>query len=864
MERPGVDVAAAIRSGFIADIANRLLVCQLSPFYVPQIELQPSQSPGEVVASFFGVSLKIRAEIVQGNLRIFYDLLEAPDWIREKLGDLLNKSPVEFVLAELYTYVHPFQIGLKVGGSNNDLLLVGLEFAEGDNADWNRFYNQYTGNDLVENADWGLYAQRPFIEALIRKVTDFMLAHSDEADLADLSNLEITHIQWPGNWIRLKGTATYTGCSTFREIDLRWKSALTFPREEAKLFAKLRFYEVKPRGEEDAIQAWLCSLSWTDFLVGLFTGFTSLLVDILRKAFSSTDDQMIQKELVELVRPEFGVLRPSNPQISTDGILFNGKAPLETGSSCLDVDENLFLEKSITTPFFCIRPKTTITKELVISNTGHATCTICSASIETESSIPFLGGRFSVSGDFPLLILPQSESNLQISFSPTFSAQFGNEYTATLILKTFKKTVNAAGVVSTAFEEKRVNLTAKYSCSHYDGDFIEPEFGIGYDDAHIFIEAGFEQLFVDVEPRLPWAHTTLPAGTISDLGLVFKDPLVSSIEVTNSVEEVVAHVESFDEIKYVDVEMEPDQSYNLLINGDDWRKTKTADKGKTVVESNKRHFIPAAVLNFKDLVNHAELHGSTLYLAYANRLIAVLIDDPDHPLVVPVKNFPKEINSFALVMGKRNMEKKPIVISLDSVHITIAELNYISSTKLKLYPIIKNVHKMKDTSFSKVKIYKSIYLVYGDNTFILSSTNDLNRSAQLNRVSLKEKIHDAIFYQDTLFFATSEGILIYSIKNPGFPEYLGMFKTSAPVQKLVRRGFYLYALQGEKTLIFDCKNPAILKTLGFYNKPHLNFGIFWEEDIAFSVSENKKQVQLYRCVPAKADIRKLAKFTLDK
>ena len=261
MEKCGVDVAAAIRSSFIADIANRLLVCQLCPFYIPHIELLPSQTPSEVIASFFGVSIKIRAEIVQGNLRIYYDLLEAPDWIQEKLGDLLNKSPIEFVLDELYNYVHPFQISLKVGGENNDLLLIGLEFAEGDNADWDRFNNQFSGNDLVENADWGLYAERPFIEALIHKVTDFMLAHSDEADLADLSNLEITHIEWPGNWIRLKGTATYTGCSTFREIDLRWKSALTFPREEAKLFAKVRFYEVKPRGEEDAIQAWLCSLS---------------------------------------------------------------------------------------------------------------------------------------------------------------------------------------------------------------------------------------------------------------------------------------------------------------------------------------------------------------------------------------------------------------------------------------------------------------------------------------------------------------------------------------------------------------------------------------------------------------------------
>lgn len=865
MEQCGVDVAAAIRSSFIADIANRLLVCQFSPFYIPQIELLPSQTPGEVIASFFDdVSIKIRAEIVQGNLRIYYDLLEAPPWIQEKLGDLLNKSPIEFVLDELYTYVHPLQIGLKVGGENNDLLLIGLEFAEGDNADWNRFNNQFSGNDLVENADWGLYAERPFIKALIHKVTDFMLAHSDEADLADLSNLEITHIEWPGNWIRLKGTATYTGCSTFREIDLRWKSALTFPREEAKLFAKLRFYEVNPRGEEDAIEAWLCTLSWQDFLGGLFTGFASLLVNILRKAFSSTDDQILQKELVELVRPEFGILRPNNPQISTDGILFYGRAPLETGSSRLDIDENLFLEKSITTPFYCIRPNTTITEKLVISNTGHATLTICGAAIETETTTPDVGGRFSVTGDFPLLILPQTESNLQISFSPSFSAQFGNEYTATLLLKTIKKSVNAAGIASTSFEEKRVNLTAKYSCNHYDGEFVEPDFGIGYDDEHLLIEAWLEQLFVDMEPRLPWMDTSLPAGTVSDLGLICQDPLVSSMKVINSAEEVVAHVESLDEVIYLDVGLEPDQSYHLLLSGNDLRKTKTADKGKTVVESNKRHFIPAAVLNFKDPVNHAELHGSTLYLASANRLIAVLIEDPAHPTMVPIKNFPKEINSFALVVGKRNIEKKPIVISLDSRHITVAELNHISSTKLKLYPVRKNAHKITDTFISKVIIYKSIYLVYGDNTFILSSINDNNGSAQLNQVTLKEKIHDAVFYQDTLFFTTSKGILIYSIKNSAFPEYLGMFETETPVSKLVRRGFYLYVLQGEKTLILDCKNPAKLKNLGFYNKPHLNFWISWEEDIAFSVSESRKQVQFYHCVQAKADIKKLAKFALDK
>ncbi|MCK5176087.1 MAG: hypothetical protein KAQ92_00035 [Candidatus Aenigmarchaeota archaeon] len=371
MERSGVDVVLCVKRTFITEILNRLSVCKLFPIQIPSVELIPSDSTGEVIVKFLGISFAISTNIYQGNLRVYISLRETSAWLEDELGLIEDASPYELSLEMLEDIMPVKQCGLKIGGENGDLLLFGIEFEEGCQTDWNQFYASFVGTEVVgNNNQWGIFIERPAVENGIHKIADDALAEMGGSGSENISNIELTNIEWPGNWIRLKGTGTYNmGCGIFgtAEIDFRWKAALTFHTNDSLLSTKLRFYEVKPRGEEDAIQAAFCDLSLDDIFTGLFTGFTSILYKILSAVFSDPEEEIIIKEIIDLSLPQTGKLCLNRPITTTDGILIQGEGANETGSSQIITDSEFLFNKAISTPFLCYRANLPIFGDIPIS-----------------------------------------------------------------------------------------------------------------------------------------------------------------------------------------------------------------------------------------------------------------------------------------------------------------------------------------------------------------------------------------------------------------------------------------------------------------------------------------------------------------
>ena len=863
MEASGIDVVCGITSEFLTELLNRIGICKLAPLYLPAISLKPSISRGEILASCLGIELAVRTEISTGKLRIYVELRSAPGGAADFLAPLLNASPFEMDLAPFEVAVHPVQTGLKVCGAGNHLLIFGLHCSEGTQGNWDSFYNSYTGLDLIEVGNqWGVFVTRQITNAIINRIADQALANLDDLSGMDLSNMVLEQIVWPGGELRLKGTGTYNmGCSLggSADINFRWEAAVTLIAQGSKLSANFRLCKANPRGEEDVLKAFFCSHSIGDLLLGLFTGFTNILVKIISALVANSEENSLTKELIDLAIPETGAIRIEQPIIATDGIGIQGKNASEINTSQIGLPSELVLFSEISSPFIQVRPHTPITKDLVITNLGGASLTVCSGEFANGGIIPFEGHwHLQNCCTNPRIALPGGQTSLTVTFEPLAAAQFDKDYVSTLTLNMVTKAVDAGGNCTYSWESRMVQVKARYEFNHYDGVYQKPWIGIGLQPDEINIEAGMDQFVGNVIPDMPWVDIPIPDDGLQIFEFTTLDPLVKSVQVIDSQNNLVADVgQSFPAI-HVSQAVLKGQVLGCKANSIETGISpipSSSGKSKTILKCKKKVLLPAGTVALTSQITQASLVRDRLLITSGINFYIYDVTNPAHPTLVGASKMAVNPICFA-ISPVSQLRGGFLQVHISTNRLTTFGLEGLHSNAPRSYQLSKQSVNLPQKSPVRIQMRGLLCLVAAAGGISLYDLYDIEKPQWIAGLKSNSKVNDAQWIQQNVFLATDRGVEVISIRKPSNPERINMIKTATPVTSLQVGELYLYANLAAnpyvpkdegQTFLINLRDLKAQNPVGQYSKPIWRSKFTTDGGLAFLLSKDRMQLKLYTC-----------------
>jgi hypothetical protein len=830
MEASGVDLVAGGKLGFVLDVLQRMEVCNSG---------RSLDDPVGLCASFEGI-------------------------LREKLGDFLH-------LVECRS-------AIKV---DSDLLIVGLEFEEGaeaEEADWDEF-DDYGGTELVsEPNEWGIAVTSELVDSLIYDNVDYLLSNLTGESMENISEVELTDIEWPGDKIRLKGNAIYDlDCPLGTiELDIEWEVSLTLKAEDSKLSVEWAVTDAKPLYWYGYAELVLCGVLWGDLLVGFLIDFGVALSRILGQFFMPGSDLQDWEEkkilLVDLCCfVQTGQLVLDEPTITTDGVTIKGKRVGESGSSVTHVPSEVVLERVIHTPFACLRPSRPIYGVVQVSNDGGASLAICSASLDAgdEGFVTTGACGWEVLTAFcdstPLIILPGEHAFVRVCCRPWGVVEFNVDYRTTLVLSGFSQTVDEEGKGSYAAEESRVSLVARYHCQPYDAQFDSPEIGLGYDPELVLIDALFDDVMYDLISRIPWKEVWLPDDAIEIIDLMTDDALVSAMRILDTDENAVAQIESALPAKHLSFALERGQSYSLALKSgigeaipSQPHRREDEAMGTTLVECRKYVLMPMAKLPLDDPINHAFLSANWLFVATGEYLVIYDVRDPSVPRKVHSKRFDTDIVGLDVARGTRTKGGGRLLVGVGKSGLSSFELLSGPAGKPTIYQAWRS-HQVPDLQDTfKVLFHRSKCVTLAKERLALFDTRGSGRLELLSTLQVDGMIYDADVKRDVIFIGTNQGIEVVDLKHCTAPKRVGIHKTDDPVLKLQVRGPILYATQAKGgTLLLDCSNFRALKPAGWYQRPVWSSYISMEGDVGVAISDDKRSFRLFSKQAVSPDSAKL-------
>lgn len=864
METGGIDAVCSVKDDLITEVLNRIGICKLAPVYLPPISLRPSTTQGEILVTCLGIDLAVRTEISAGKLRLYVEPRSEPGGVTDMLAPLLNASPYEVSLQPFEVVAHPVQTGLKVGGSGNHNVLFGIHFSEGTGNNWDYFYNSYQGSDLIgTDTQWGVALNRQIASAAINRVAEQALANVNDLAGMDVSNTNLEQITWPGEDVRLKGTGTYDmSCSLggSTDIDVRWEAAVTLVAEGSKLSANLRLTDASPRGEEDAIKAFFCSLSIEDLILGLFTAFTNLLVKIISALVSDSGDRSFTKELIDLAIPETGALRITSPVISTDGISIQGQNAYERGASAISVPAELVLFSDVHSPFYSLRPTTPLIRDLVIGNPGGASLTVCSAEFSGGGLGPLVG-RWGIQNCCATarIALPGGETSLTVTFEPLSAAEYDHDYTDTLTLNMVTKTVDSAGACSYGWESRTVQVKARYEFQHYDGVYEKPWIGVGLQPDEIYIEAGLDHLVDSIIPDMPWVDIPIPDDGLQIFDFSTPDPAVASVQVFDAQNILVSDVgKSFPEV-YVSLAVGKGQVLSCKAVGVETGPAPgpvpaPSRETKTVLKCKKRVLLPAGSVTLASPIAQASLDGNRLLIAAGREFLIYDVSDPAGPARIGASKMPANLVSFAISPEPRTRGGGFLQVCMSATQLMSYELAGLRGNSPSLTRRTKQAASLALRNPVRVLMQGPLCLVAAAGGVSLYDFCDVEQPRLIGGITCNSKVRDALWIRQNLFLATDRGVEVLSVRKPSKPERVNIIATSRPVTSLQTDGLYLYANLAPdprvakdegRTLAINLLDLKAAKPVGQYSKPIWRAALTTAGDLAFAISKDRTQLKLF-------------------
>lgn len=859
MENTGVDVVIGINSDMLMDTFNRVAACSLHPLAVTAVELNAGEQQGtahiriEVGSIYFVLAL---APTIDNNyLHIAVDLVEASPGSEGLLQPLLENAPYNIdlkdILNDLGEVLTPLQCGVKASTAGGNSLILAMTFEEGTHGDWNQFYDSFWGHELFSgNQHWGAFIGENLFDRLIAILADEAMSDlGPEAE--DLSYINLTYIHWPGDKIVLGGVGSYDmPCGMFgrAEVDFNWSASLTLEFDDCVLVTNIELDEPTPRGEEDLLQALLCSFSWKGFRKTLVSLGLNILVKVINKIFYKDEEgTTLSKQLIELKWPVLGKLRPSLAQIETDGILLNGKGPLETGCSIIDVNDADFKEVYVT-PFPCAgRPTKNIYGEIAVLNKGEASLTICEAYFEDAGV--YCGWKVvtSLGSDSPLIVLPHEVERIRVCYRPCFNTEFDTEYTANLVICYLEKSISDRGETSYTKLDETVSISAKYICSYYDGQIGDIDIGIGLDPETALIENLLEGLaFNEILTRIPWRDMPWPKNTMEVLELCNDDPVVSSLQVLDNFENVVAMHESAFGHSYLSFATEEGKSYSVFAKSKAGAgNTSDAKMARTVTTVRKYALVPAAEIKVDEPIYQTELSDNRLIVITKTQVITYDVSNLSEPIKLSAQALDKEGMPFAIVRkGGASGHLTLNLITIGDAASTIGSLKQASAASATACAITE-IMLSEGLKANKLIAYRRYAIVANDMSVSIVSLVNIEEPNVVATVEFKARIRDLVVRNDVICLATEKGIETIDIKSKRMPVRVMSYATEKPVVHLEAKGYLLYATQeGGGTLIFESTGGGNLTSAGWYKQPFWRSLVKISDEISYSVSEEKGLITL--------------------
>ena len=873
----GVDIVAGVRGSLLAKILNRLTACELSAYEmsVGGVEFAPGETDGSVslkisfnlMDSFLAeVVYELSAEVTEGVLTVNVEEESVPELLREHLAGVAEGSPYEIGLEGYTEWVTVRRLGVKAGG-DGDLLLVGVELGEGQGSEWSRFYDTYTGTDLVSDPDlWGVYAKKHLVNTLIRRVFSEALG---QGGMEGVEGVEITNIEWPGDKIDISLKGTYTSCDLFSEIDFRAHADVTFPVEGSKVFAEAKIRDIW-LPEEDMIQMGICSLSSLDIVASLLTGLVYLVGKIITDLMNA-EDEAIRKELANIRYPMVDSIKINSVNAAATGVVARGGGPSEVGHGQLylwdgrNVGE-VALTESIRVPLGYIgRPNVPIFERVLIENHGGASLMICSAEIEhhydtmqgafqilyTESDEGCFGPHQRYRVDEKMILLPKegpfdaySRTYLKLCFSPTDHTSFDTVYDATLVLRTVVVVADSLGGVAYVPVEERVELTAEYSWYNVDMQVIEPHFFV--DRGTLLVDAYLDRPVVDVFDTGPWADLPLPEGTIRTAEVFTVDPRVSTLRVNDRDGVTVAIDTGTLPYKHVSFIVGNGAGLDLLVEGDELdagrRGREDEDEVKRTLVTLVGHaYVPEARIKPGGPVKSMRLSSGRLYVGLEGEMLVYDLSAGDKPTLVSRRRIAGSPASLSVLRGSPgNRLGKVAWVTESGVSFIDEERHGVKGALTPQGPV-----RFKEAKPIKVKASGSRCIVFGVEGFTvygLGLSGTLEEAANVKAVN---RVHDGDACEDTVVLATGGGVEVYSVA--GAPRLLARHQSDEPFHSVEVKKPYIYAgREGDGVTLLEFNEPGRLRRAGYrswdyHELKSLNYG-----ERYVKLSDDGKTILVYR------------------
>ena len=876
----GVDIVAGVRGSLLVRIFNRLMACELSAYdmSIGEVEFAPGEADGSVslkirfnlMDSFLAeVVYELAADVADGKLVVNISEESVPELLREHLVGVVEGSPYEIGLGGLTEWVIVRRLGVKVGGGG-DLLLVGVELGEESGADWSRFYNTYTGTDLLSDSDlWGVYAKKHFLNELIRQVFSDALG---EGEMDGVEGVEITNIEWPGDRIDISLKGTYTDCDIFSEIDFRAHADVTFPIEGSKVFAEARVHNIW-LPEEDLIQMGICSLSNMDIVASLLTGFVYLIGKIVTDLMN-VEDEVIKKELINMRFPEVDSIRINSANAVTTGVVVRGGGPSEVGEGRLYLWDGrnvgkISLTESIKVPLGYVgRPYGSIFRRVLLQNHGDASLFIYSAEIEhhydtSQGAFQILHtdsdeGCFGPYQEFRLgekmILLPKegpldefSRTYLKLCFNPTDHTEYDTLYEGTLVLRTLVVVADSLGDVEYVPVEERVELTAEYSWYNVDMQVIEPHFFI--DKGTILVDAYLDKPVVDVFDMGPWADLPLPEGTIRTAEVFTVDPRVSSLRVNDGGGVTVAEDAGTLPYRHVSFIVGDGAGFNLLVEGervvetDELRREAKNTMSRTLLTVVGHAYVPEARIEPGGAVKNMFLRSGRLYVGLEGEMLVYDLSGADKPVLLSRRRIADSLSSFSVLTGQPRNRLGEVVCVTDSGVSFFDEEPY--GGKAALTPRRSPV-RFKEAEPIKVEAAGSRCVVFDGEGFAVYGVGVSGTVTEASRVRAAQKVYDGEAGGDTVVLGTEGGIEVYSISE-GTPRLLARYESDEPVQSVEVKKPYIYAgSEGKGVTLLEFNEPGKLKKAGHRSWAYHELKALNDGDRYVKLSDDGKTILVYR------------------
>ncbi len=494
--------------------------------------------------------------------------------------------------------------------------------------------------------------------------------------------------------------------------------------------------------------------------------------------------------------------------------------------------------------------------------------TVCSAEFSNSGGVGSAIGDWRVQNccGSPRIVLPGGSISLAVTFEPLAYAQYNQDYTSTLTLNIVTKAIDSDGNCSYKRKSRPVEVKARYEFHHYDGTYQKPWIGGAYVPDEMYIEAGMNRMVDNIIPDMPWVDIPIPGDSLQIFDFYTLDPAVKSVQVFDAQNNLVADVGKSFPAVHVSFAAATGQVFGIKAVG---VKTTpgplpvqpSSREYKTVLKCKKKVLLHAGNVTLSLPITQATLVRNRLLIASGRDFLIYDVSNPTKPAKISAAKMGDNLVSFAVSQERRTRGSGFLLICTNAAQLTSYELAGFhsatpSSIQLSQQSVrlsMKNpVHMLMQSHLCLVAAEGgiSLYDIYGD-----------EQPRLMGEIQSNSKVRDALWIRQKVFLATERGVEIISLKKPSSPERLNIIATSMPVTSLQTDGLYLYAnlasdssvlKDKESTLLINLLDLKATKPVGQYRLPIWLARFITADDLALTLSQDRKQLKLYTCQAALA------------